>query len=766
MPRLLSAIVLLAAVAAQAAQPPADRSVALTPAQRIDQLIDDQLDANQIPPNPRIDDATFLRRVYLDLIGRIPTIEESDKFFGDSEADSRSRIIDHLLQSEGYVSHFYHFWADILRINSRLGINETPAAVEYAYRLWLKQALRKNLPYDALVRKLVSARGHYWENGAAGYYHRDRGMPLDHMANTARIFLGTRLECAQCHDHPYDPWTQLDFYRMAAFSFGMESKGHTHPNRKALLTHLDQEASKAYTAATGVKDFPRFDRAADLKVLQREKQQSGHWQQLLAKLGLDEDKFVAAADRGIVALKTFEKRARRIRGAEANLHIRVRYVTTREYERVLQLPHDYQYDDAQPFDEVTGKTLFGGKIGPIGPDHSTIEAYAEWLTSRENPTFTRVIANRLWSQLFGSGVFESLDNLTPGTKASNPELMDYLEDLMRDLDYDMKAFLAVVCKTRSYQRAATDTELEPGEPYHFQGPLLRRMSAEQIWDSIAGMVLPEADHFRPKLVRQLQAIDRYRLIYEGLSGVSEDEYIGTMKALAKTSERISSALARVYNERTQARVDGNAALADKIAQAEKALRNELGQEISRIQKSLQPESDEEDVLTRFGVESLTVLPKPKYPKSPPGLDLKQLKAWRARTRVEYLEFVKAGPSWARAAELDSPAPRGHFLRDFGQSDRDMIENASEQASIPQAFNLLNGPAVDLLTNRFTGLGRRLHAAESPQEKAVLIFRALLTRRPKPEEMKLIRAELERAVDGSSERLAWALLNTQQFLFVQ
>lgn len=675
-----------------------------TASQRIDQLIDQKLRQERIEPNSMIDDATFLRRVSLDLIGRIPTLEEADEFFADAADDRREQLIDRLLQSEGYVSHSYHFWADILRINSRLGINETPPAVEYAYRIWLKRALRENLPYDEFVRQLVSARGHFWENGAVGYYHRDRGMPLDHMANTIRIFLGTRLECAQCHDHPFDRWTQMDFYQMAAFGYGMESKGHTHPNREALREFLEEN-------------------------------------------------------------ETDKARAQRIRGAEQNLHVRVRYVTTREYDRVLQLPHDYQYSNAKPFDEVSRKAMFGDDIA-VKPDGSTIEVYADWLTSKGNPTFTRIIANRLWSRLFGAGVFEPHDDLAmAGELTSNPELMDYLERLMRELDYDMRAFIAVVCKTQAYQRAAAN----PGEPYHFQGPLLRRMSAEQIWDSVAGLAFPEVDHFRPKLVRQLESIDRTRRIYEGLAGVSTDEYIEVMQALADTSERISKGLARVYEERTKAQVAGDAVLLAKKAEEENALRNELGKEISRIQKDLFREVEDDDLLTRFEMANLSIVttfPKPKFPKASAGLKAEQLTEWREQIREEYLAFINAGPKWARASELESPSPRGHFLRDFGQSDRDTIENSSNQASIPQALNLLNGLAAEVLTNRFSVLGTRLQSAKTPEEKAELVFQALLTRSPNEEEMDLINAIIERDADSIDEELIWVLLNTRRFLFIQ
>lgn len=764
---------------------PDGQAATLSPEQRIDRLIEAKLTEKGLRPNLSVDDATFLRRIYLDLNGRIPTLEEAADFYADSQEGRRGRLIGKLLDSEGYVSHFYNYWADILRINARLGINETPAAVEYAYRLWLKKALRENTPYDAFVRELVSARGHFWENGAVGYYQRDRDMPLDNMSNTVRIFLGTRLECAQCHNHPFDHWTQMDYYHMAAFSYGMESKGHTHPNREALRAHIEKAASDAYAGAVGVKEFPRFNSVAELDAFQRKLKQSGQWQARLAGLQLSEDEFIAAAKRGIAALEVCQKRAQSIRSAEENLHVRVRYVTTREYERVLRLPHDYQYSDAKPHDEVTGKTMFGGEIPPDKSKCGPIEAYARWLTSRDNPTFTRVIANRLWSRLFGVGVFEPQDDITAGAEISHPELMTCLEDLMRDLDYDMKAFLAVICNTNAYQRTATTEELSLGEAYYFQGPLLRRMSAEQIWDSIAGMVLPENDYYRPNLVRQLEAINRCRLIYANLADVPADEYISVVKALGETSDRISSQLARVREERTQARIDKNGPLSIQKEAEEKSLQGELGAEISRIQQRLHREDGGGNLLASFGMAQMapgsdgafarsghpgdpvvTVLPKPKYPKPPAGLTPDQLKEWGDRTRAEYLQFVKFGGDWPRASELDSPAPRGHFLRDFGQSDREMIENASSQASVPQVLRLLNGPMEEALTNRFTVLGRRLHAAEAPEEKATLVFQAMLTRPPNGVEMKRIRAEIERGGDSACEDLLWALLNTQRLLFIQ
>jgi hypothetical protein len=123
------------------------------------------------------------------------------------------------------VQHFFNYWADVLRVTSNG--QQTGQITGAAYMNFVKQSLRDNKPYDEFVRDMVAAQGKAWENGAIGYYMRDRGMPLDNMANTVRVFLGTRIECAQCHNHPFDKWTQMQFYKMAAFTYGVQTRTTT-----------------------------------------------------------------------------------------------------------------------------------------------------------------------------------------------------------------------------------------------------------------------------------------------------------------------------------------------------------------------------------------------------------------------------------------------------------------------------------------------------------------------------------------------------------
>ena len=176
---------------------------------RIDAILDRALAQKNIRKNPVVGDEIFLRRIYLDAIGRAPAHAEAARFLSSDDPEKRSKLIDELLASEGYVNHYFNFWADLLRIHLARGggTRVTPYYIEF-----VRQSLRENLPYDEFVRQLVAAEGDVMKHGAAGFTYRDRGMPLDHLANTVRIFLGTRLECAQCHNHPFDKWTQLDFF--------------------------------------------------------------------------------------------------------------------------------------------------------------------------------------------------------------------------------------------------------------------------------------------------------------------------------------------------------------------------------------------------------------------------------------------------------------------------------------------------------------------------------------------------------------------------
>jgi hypothetical protein len=195
-------LTLVALLASAMAAPAAEKNVSVKQAAKaIDAVLQADWKANKLKGNAPISDEVFVRRIYLDLAGRIPTTTEATTFFANKK---RAALIDDLLARESYVSNFSNFWADILRYKSRT--NNTASVVEASYGKFIKDSLRSNKRYDQFTRELLSAKGFAWDNGAIGYYLRDAGMPLDNMAITARIFFGTRIECAQFpgRDDPAD----------------------------------------------------------------------------------------------------------------------------------------------------------------------------------------------------------------------------------------------------------------------------------------------------------------------------------------------------------------------------------------------------------------------------------------------------------------------------------------------------------------------------------------------------------------------------------
>lgn len=186
----------------------------------IDGLVWDKLAQLRIAPSGPCDDAKFLRRAHLDIIGRLPTPDEVRVFVADADPDKRAKLIDHLLARPEYADHWANKWVDLLRPNPyRVGIKAT-----LNLDAWLREAFRQNLPYDQFVRELVGAQGSTWRNGAA-VLHRDRREPEEIAPLVSQLFLGIRLECAKCHHHPFEVWGQDDFYGLAAYFARVGRKG-------------------------------------------------------------------------------------------------------------------------------------------------------------------------------------------------------------------------------------------------------------------------------------------------------------------------------------------------------------------------------------------------------------------------------------------------------------------------------------------------------------------------------------------------------------
>lgn len=172
-----------------------------------------------VTPAPRASDAEFLRRVYLDVIGTLPTPAEIRSFLQSTAPDKRSQIIGALLQRPEYVDHWSLRWGDLLRVHRRYVGDKGLAS----FSGWLRQSIRENKPIDVLTRELLTAQGNVFTSGPVAYYFTDE-KPEDLAETTAQVFLGVRLQCARCHHHPNETWSQQDYYGLAAFFTRLEKK--------------------------------------------------------------------------------------------------------------------------------------------------------------------------------------------------------------------------------------------------------------------------------------------------------------------------------------------------------------------------------------------------------------------------------------------------------------------------------------------------------------------------------------------------------------
>lgn len=185
------------------------------PGNFVDQHIFAKLKILGLPPSEPCDDATFLRRATLDITGRIPTLEQTQTFLSDKQPDKRARKIDDLLDSPGYADLFASKWAGILR-NKAGGNLEQVARETFGFHSWIRTSLSANKPFNQFVTELITARGKPGTNPAVSWYRAVKD-PKDQMSDIAQVFLGVRIQCAQCHHHPYEKWSQDDFYGFQAF---------------------------------------------------------------------------------------------------------------------------------------------------------------------------------------------------------------------------------------------------------------------------------------------------------------------------------------------------------------------------------------------------------------------------------------------------------------------------------------------------------------------------------------------------------------------
>lgn len=440
---------------------------------KIDSLLEKQCLNAKIKPLPQASEEVFLRRAYLTIIGRNPTLSEHNSYFSAVAENKKTELIKHLLKHPGHVSHMFNFWADSLRMREKLSpINNFNGG---PYIDYVKDCISANKPYNLFVKDLLLSSGNYYSNPATGYYYRDVGMPLDNLIATNKVFLGTDISCAQCHDDPFQDFTQMQFYKMAAMFNQVELRPKESKETREKIKTLRE------TIDALVKSDPVKNRGLNNQI----------------------NNFVRATQSDLEILASKE----------------------------LRLPHDYQYKDAKPNDSVVPSTLDGK--GAIKNKEDLRQDATAWLADPKHPTFTKNIVNRYWNLVFGKHIISEYDNIHDSS-ALNSELMKTLASIFIELNYDSQKFLFVLCNTKLFQRQTYSGAFSNSENFIFIGPVKRRLSAEQLWDSVVALCVesPESykTEFHTEYAKNMQAtiedfsLEKMRMKLEKYNQIMRDKY--------------------------------------------------------------------------------------------------------------------------------------------------------------------------------------------------------------------------------------------------
>ncbi len=390
----------------------------------IDAYIEAGWRESSVQPAVAAEDAELVRRLYLDLIGRVPRSDEVRRFLDNTAPDKTAVLVDELLDSSEFASHWGRYWSTVL-----LGRGRLPRYVDRdRLASWLTSSLAAGTTYDEIVRELITATGNPVDNGAVNFLLSFEMKPEDTAESVAANFLGLQLGCARCHNHPYETWTQEEFYGFSASFAGI---GRDRPNR------TDRRI--------------RRDARDERQRLEEEKNQGGQVSRM-TKRELQED---------MMAPVTAVRKTLRL---------------------VDQNPAEIKLSEGEET-RVFRPMLLDGSV----PRGNPRLAFADWLVQPANPYFSPALVNRIWGVLFGQGLVEPVDAFGSGNPPSHPELLEFVALDFSSHGYDLRRLFRVLTGTRTY-RLSSEYHGEPPERELFAASSLRRMSPEQLFNSLVTLL--------------------------------------------------------------------------------------------------------------------------------------------------------------------------------------------------------------------------------------------------------------------------------------
>lgn len=469
----------------------------------IDAFVDAVLKKQNLPASPEADRLTLLRRAYMDLHGLPPTPKEVDEFLGDKSPEAWEKLIDRLLESPRYGEKWGRHWLDLVRYGDTAGFETDPYHLDaWRYRDYVIESFNNDKPYNQFIKEQLAGEELWPEDPAAvtatGLFrvgpHRDLQVKVeeenrieklsDYVETTSGVFLGLTLGCARCHDHKFDPLPQRDFYRMQAiFEPAVNKKHMLQP--LALLSSVNETKREFRLWQLGKylsQIYEPYEKELRDKQPEGERRRRISEEELRAAMSPADRERLASVERELVKIFRGYGPPPFVDGiGDASARWQPSFVAERGN------PQNPGEEVKPGFPSVLG----GGDIPEPGPRAASTgrrTAFAEWLTSPDNPLTARVMVNRIWQYHFGRGLVRtSSDFGVRAGKPSHPELLDWLALEFIDRGWSIKAMHRLMMNTKVYRRSSVPTavarEKDP-ENIYLARMSRRRLSAEEVRDSV------------------------------------------------------------------------------------------------------------------------------------------------------------------------------------------------------------------------------------------------------------------------------------------
>ncbi|MBN8461125.1 MAG: DUF1553 domain-containing protein [Verrucomicrobia bacterium] len=454
------------------------------PATPIDKLVRGRLDKIGVQ-QPLCSDAVFLRRVHLDVTGRLPTAEEARAFLTDGDlANKRSKLIDRLLERDEFADFWAMRWGDVLRIKAEFPVNLWPNAAQ-TYHRWVREAIATNMPYDRFARELLTSSGSNFRVGPVNFYRAVQNRTPEGIATAVSlVFMGTRTDnwapdklkgmSAFFSQIGYKPTNEWKEEHVFWDSLGATTlAGSTAPGRAAIAPPQPPPPAKPATPPTGKTpaSAPKPTPSGKPAVAPPQKPSASPPPQ--GTPPKPDIKPASAAQPDPQPPKPEPKSApQKAEPKPAPKPLPPPIVVV----PAAPLPAPPNYPKSAAFPD--------GRRIDLPTDRDPREVFADWLITPENPWFAKSVCNRVWAWLAGRGIVHEADDIRPDNPPSNPELLAYLERELVASRYDLRHIYRLILNSRTYQSSSVPRHRSPEAIANFAGYPLRRMDAEVLIDAI------------------------------------------------------------------------------------------------------------------------------------------------------------------------------------------------------------------------------------------------------------------------------------------